>query len=109
MKLPIELSGQGVTITEALREHAARRMAFALRRFEHRIERVEVRLERQAGNVERRCSVRVRLRGMPTVHVTQVASVEYAALDRAADRIRHTVARRLARRLTPPRGSVSAI
>jgi hypothetical protein len=33
--------------------------------------------------------------------------VEYAAVDRAADRVRHTVARKLARRLTPPRGNVA--
>jgi ribosomal subunit interface protein len=104
--LSLELSGQGVPITEPLREHAQRRMEFALGRFAERIERVELRLDREASN-DRRCTVHVRLRGMPSIHVTQFASVEYAAVDRAADRVRHTVARKLARRLTPPRGNVA--
>lgn len=108
MAIPVDLSGQGVTITDRLRDHTSRRLEFALGRFADHIERVQVHLDQHASGVDKECRVHVRLRGgMPSIHVTQTASREFAAVDRAADRLRQTVGRKLARRVTPPRGNVA--
>lgn len=104
MNVPVELSSQGVTVTDRLHDYTERRIDFALRRFSTHIEHVHVRLDRDAKKNDRRCRVQVRMRGMPSIRVTQIAAVEFAAVDSAADRIGHIVGRRLDRRLTPPRG-----
>lgn len=103
MSLSFYLTGQGVSITDELREHVARRLDFALGRFAERVERIEVKVE-DVNGVDKQCRIHVMLRGMPSVHVGQTAEVAYAAVDRAADRIGRTVARKLDRRITPPRG-----
>ena len=108
MNVPLEVSSQGVSVTDRLHDYTQRRINFALRRFAPHIERIRVRLDRQGNNTGRRCRVQVRLRGMPSIRVTQTAPVEFAAVDRAADRVHHTVGRWLARRLTPPRESIVA-
>lgn len=105
MSLPLDIVGQGVSLTEALRDHVTRRLTFALGRFEERIERVHVRLE-EINGTQTQCRVHVALLGMPSIHATQTADVAYAAVDGAADKAGRTVSRRLDRRLTPPRGEV---
>jgi putative sigma-54 modulation protein len=103
MPLPLDIVGQGVPLTEALRDHVTRRLTFALGRFEERLERVQIRLE-DINGTQTQCRVHVALRGMPSIHATQTAEVAYAAVDGAADKAGRTVARQLDRRLTPPRG-----
>ncbi|MEW5966138.1 MAG: ribosome-associated translation inhibitor RaiA [Pseudomonadota bacterium] len=96
----IDIRAQGFPLTEALREHAGRRIAFALSRFHDRMERVAVRLADDngpRGGVDKRCQVRVHLRGLPEVVITEMSEDIYAAIDRAADRAGRTLARRLAR------------
>jgi putative sigma-54 modulation protein len=82
--------------TAAVREHARRRLGFALGRFAGRVTSVWVRLEDlngPRGGVDKQC--RVEVRGTPRWRVVVVDSDAdlYATVDRAADRVRRTVAR----------------
>jgi ribosomal subunit interface protein len=91
-----DLGGQDFNLTDALREHAERRVAFALSRFGDRMTRVTMRLA-DGNGADKRCVLRVRLAGMPDAVITERAGDLYAAIDRAADRAGRTVARRLQR------------
>jgi putative sigma-54 modulation protein len=96
----IDIQARGFRLTEALREHAARRLRFALGGAGGRVRRVAVRVADEngpRGGVDKRCTLRVSLPGQPPVIVEQLDPDLYAAIDRAADRLGRSVARRLAR------------
>lgn len=102
----VDVTGQGFNVTEALRDHIERRLEFAVARFEDHIDTVSVRLEDMngpRGGVDKECRVHVKLLGLPSVIITQSAKDAYAAVDRAADRLGHTVARKLERAHEPVR------
>ncbi len=97
----LDIRAQGFDLTPALRDHAERRLAFALLRFRDRLTGVTVRLADDngpRGGVDKRCVLRVRLAGMRVTVITERAVDVYAAIDRAADRAGRIVARRLQRR-----------
>lgn len=87
-------------MSKALRQHATRRVTFALARFDDRVTGVSLRFTDDngpRGGVDKRCVLRVRLAGMPDVVLTERTEDLYGAIDRAADRAGRTVARRLRR------------
>lgn len=92
----IDIRSNGFELTEAVREYAARRLRFALGGAAEQVLRVAVHLG-EAGaprsGTDRRCRIRVRLKGGAGVVIDDVESDLYAAIDRAASR----AARRLAR------------
>ena len=93
----IEITTQGVNLTDATRGHVERRLYFALGRFADRVSEIHVRIadvNGPKGGVDKSCRIRVRLFGLPTVVVEQMDSDVNAAIDRSADRIGRTVARR---------------
>jgi ribosomal subunit interface protein len=96
----LDITGQGFTIAENLRDHVEKRIDFALARFEERIVRVSVKLKDingPRGGVDKECRIITQLRGLPNVIVTQEAPDAHSAVDQAADRIGNTVARKLSR------------
>lgn len=98
--MKIDITGQGFTVTENLRDHVERRIDFALSNFEERITRVSVKLKDingPRGGIDKECRVITVLRGLPNVIVTQEASDAHSAVDKAADRIGNTVSRKLER------------
>ncbi|MDP2828058.1 MAG: HPF/RaiA family ribosome-associated protein [Sulfuricellaceae bacterium] len=98
--MKFDIHSQGFPLTDALREHAERRLAFALSRFHDRLEHMSMRLADDngpRGGVDKRCQVRLRLHGAPEVVITEVSEDLYVAIDRAADRAGRTAARRIER------------
>jgi len=96
----LEVTGSGVEVSVALRDYIRRRLEFALGRFVRRIDRVSVRVadvNGPRGGVDKQCRVRVRLRGVSVVLVTEAHEELHAAIDRAAGRAGRTVARKLDR------------
>jgi putative sigma-54 modulation protein len=85
---------------EAVREYAARRLAFALRSFEHRVRRVKVRLVDLNGprrGVDSRCSITVDLVGGRRIFVDATTAWPFASVTRAAGRLTETVRREFRR------------
>ncbi|MBW2454056.1 MAG: HPF/RaiA family ribosome-associated protein [Deltaproteobacteria bacterium] len=100
--MQLQVSAKGVGLTVATRSYVERRIRFALGRFLERVERVHVRLSDvngPRGGVDKRCLIRTRLLGFPTVVVEQTDATLRAAIDRSAGRVGRTVARRLDRAL----------
>ncbi len=99
----LEFSAKGLKLTDTARGHVERRIRLALGRILVRVERVHVRLvdvNGPKGGVDKTCRIRVHLFGLPTVVVEQADADLHAAIDRAADRVGRTVARKLKQALT---------
>jgi ribosomal subunit interface protein len=99
--MKILLRGLGIGATPAIERHVERRLGFALGRFGQRLRDVTVRFEDvngPRGGVDKVCRLVTRLRSGETVRIEERCFDLYSAIDRAADRLRLTVSRRLARR-----------
>jgi ribosome hibernation promoting factor len=104
----VEIRGRHIEVTDEIRRHGERSLAFALARFGLRIESVRVYLldvNGPRGGVDKCCRIDVRLRPTGSVFVEGAASGLRRALDRAAGRAGRTVGRTLrrerSRRLDP--------
>ncbi len=87
--------------TDALRNHAKRRLHYALSSIDEPIQRVVVRLSDvngPRGGNDKRCRLQLMLAGLPDVIVEDIQADLYAAIDRASDRAGRTLARKLERR-----------
>lgn len=101
----LELRSSNIALTEPMRNHVARRLAFALRRFAHRVERVTVRLvdiNGPKGGPDKRCRIVVRLSPAESVIVEATDSDAYAAVSQAALRLDEAVARTVSKRRPRP-------
>jgi ribosome-associated translation inhibitor RaiA len=98
----VQLRGKNILeLTDDLRDHADRRLRFALGRFGDRIDRVTVRLEDvngPRGGIDKRCRIEVSLKPGGTVRLQDEGSELYSLIDWAADRVGHAVGRELDRR-----------
>jgi hypothetical protein len=86
---------------DMLREHAKRRLGFALRRFEHRVGRITVRLIDQNGprrGVDSRCAITAELVDGRRIFVEAITAWPFASITRAAARLNHALSRELRRR-----------
>ena len=93
-------TGQSDTL-DALRQHAGRRLSFAIRRFSPRIERIRVRLTDVNGprrGVDSRCALTAHLTDGRQVFVHVTAALPLAAIDGAARRLGESLRRQLGRR-----------
>jgi putative sigma-54 modulation protein len=99
--MKLDIHTQGFELTDALREHAYRRIIFALHRFQHRLgQRVTLHLSDEngpKGGVDMRCVIQIPFPGQNEVVIREDGDDLYVVLDRAADRAGRTVARRLER------------
>jgi ribosome hibernation promoting factor len=96
----VEIRSKDLHLAEALRVHLERRLLFALGRFDGRIRRVTVRLadvNGPRGGVDKRCHVSLMLSPGGNVVLEEKNADLVAAIDRAADRLGHAVARKLHR------------
>ena len=99
--MQIHIQSHGFALTEALREHAERRLRFGLTHGSDHIRRVEVRLSDingPRGGADKLCSIVVTLENLPEVVIEDIENDLYIAIDRAADRTSRAVARRLERK-----------
>jgi len=96
--MKIAIQARDVELTDVLREHVEHRLAFALAL--DRVRGVVVRLSHSsgpAGGINTRCHLRVRLNGLADIVVEETEADFPVAVNRATDRAKRTLARRLRR------------
>ncbi len=105
--MQIEIRSGGFSVTAAIRSYTHRRLDFALGRFAGRIQRVNVFLgdvNGPKGGVDKLCRIVTASAGGAAV-IEEVHPDLYRAIDRAAHRTGHKIAREAGRanRPAPPR------
>jgi ribosomal subunit interface protein len=101
----VHVHSRSFELTEALRVHGERRLLFALSRFGRQVRAVRVVLDDVNGarrGIDKRCQIVAQLVPGGDVRVEQLDGDLYAAIDRAADRAHHAVAREIERRRERP-------
>ena len=104
--MQIDIQALSFALTDGLRSHIERRLAFALSARDEHIHRVTVRLmdiNGPKGGKDMCCHLQVALNGLPDVVVKDTEADLYTAIDRAADRVGRTVSRQLSRRIDKER------
>lgn len=94
---------RGIALTEAIRQYTHRRLKTALGRYRAALESVHVCLtdvNGPRGGIDKHCVVEVRGPALVPIVVRERDADLYAAIDRAAERVDRTVARRLSRNRT---------
>ena len=98
--MQLDIRAQGFALTPGLREHAERRVLFALDWARHDVGRVILRfsdINGPRGGNDKRCQLRIPMARMREVVIEDTADDLYLAIDRAIDRAGRTLERRLAR------------
>jgi ribosomal subunit interface protein len=88
-------------LTDGLRDHVAKRLAYALNHGRDVVSRIVVRLSDvngPRGGIDKRCGIEVRLKGAATIAIDDTEADLYVAIDRAVERTGRTLDRRIARR-----------
>ena len=100
-QMQIQIHANDFALTEGLRDHVAKRLAYALNHGRDIVSRIVVRLSDvngPRGGVDKRCGIEVRLKGASTIAIDDTEADLYVAIDRAAERTGRTLDRRIARR-----------
>jgi len=108
--MQIDIQSRGFSLTDALFGYAQRRLLFALSYCSGHVKRVVIRLSDingPRGGSDKRCHIQVVLTGIPDVVVVDTEANLYDAIDRAIDRVRRTVNRKVDRQFTLSRQAVS--
>lgn len=101
--MQIDIQSRGFSLTDSLLSYAQRRLLFAMSYCSGHVNRVVIRLSDvngPRGGADKRCHIQVALAGIPDVVVEDIEVDMYAAIDRAIDRARRTVVRRVDRQFT---------
>ena len=99
--MPAYIRAVDVPLDEADRAYIRRKLGRKLGKFEDAVQRVSVRIEDvngPRGGTDKRCRIKIVLRGLPSVVVERQHAALQAALDGALDRAGQTVKRQLQRR-----------
>ena len=98
--MQIDIQARHFTLTEPLREHAKKRIHFAMSCCGEHIKRIVMRLSDingPRGGKDKLCHLQVVLNGLPDVIVKDIQTNLYVAIDRAVDRAGRTVIRKIER------------
>ena len=101
--MQIDIQSRGFSLTDSLLSYTQRRILFAMSYCSGHINRVVIRLSDvngPRGGADKCCRIQVALAGIPDVVVEDTEVDMYDAIDRAVDRARRTVVRRVDRQLT---------
>jgi putative sigma-54 modulation protein len=96
----INIQARGFELSEALRLHTERRLQFAIDWASDDVTTVKVRfsdINGPRGGNDKRCVIQIPIRGQRDVVIEDTESDLYVAIDRAADRVEQTLARKLER------------
>ena len=96
----VRLSATNLAASDALDAHVRKRLGFALGRLAHRVKSAVVRVSDvngPRGGDDKRCLVHVELHPRGTIVLSDRSSDVYGAVDRAAGRLKHAVARTIER------------
>jgi len=99
---PTYIRSMGSALDEVHREYLRRKLQRMVEKFGSAIERTSVRLEDvngPRGGIDKRCQVKIVLRGLHSVYVDERDSSVQAAMDRALGRANRAVRQALQRRL----------
>lgn len=99
--MQIQIHADDFDLTEGLRDHVATRLAYSLNHGHDIISRIIVRLSDingPRGGVDKRCGIEIRLKGTSAIAISDTEDDMYVAIDRAVERTRRTLDRRVARR-----------
>ncbi len=99
--MQIDIEARNFPLTEAPCTHAERRLRFALTCCGDCIRGVVMRLSDDNGprdGADKRCRLRVMLADLPDLVVEDTQADLYVAIDRATDRARRTLVRKIERR-----------
>ncbi len=112
MRLDIRI--QKVDLPKEVNRYIARRLHFCLGRFEARIRNVTVRIldiNGPRGGTDKRCRLTIHMIPSDVIVVEEVNADLFAAIDRAAERLGQSLARKVqrARDLNPQRESVRRV
>jgi ribosome-associated translation inhibitor RaiA len=94
----IDIRAKNIDLSPSLRTYIQRRIGFALGARDSQIQNVQVMLSDingPKGGPDKRCRILLRLAGLKDIVIEDVQSELRVAIDRAASRASHTVARRL--------------
>ncbi len=108
--MQIQIHSDDFNLTDGLRDHIVKRLAYSLNHGRDVISRVVVRLadiNGPKGGVDKCCGIEVRLKGRATIAIDDTQTDLYVAIDRAAERTGRTLDRQIARRpqLVPRRNA----
>jgi ribosome-associated translation inhibitor RaiA len=96
--MKIDIRAKNIDLTPSLRRYVQRRIGFALSAREMQIQNVSIMLNDvngPKGGNDKRCRILLRLVGLKDIVIEDVQAELRVAIDRAASRASHTVARRL--------------
>lgn len=101
--MKIDIQSRGFSLTSALLDYSQQRIQFALACISGHVNRVAIRLSDvngPRGGADKCCRIHIALSGMPDVVLEDTEVDMYAAIDRAVDRTKRTVARKIDRHRT---------
>jgi ribosome-associated translation inhibitor RaiA len=104
--MQVDIQSLGFSLTPALSAYARRRIDDSLGFAAARINRLVVRLSDIngcRGGDDKRCLIDLRAKGVPEIVIEDVESDLYAAIDRATERARRALVRRLDHARETPR------
>lgn len=96
----LDIQTNGFSITDGIRDYTKRRMQFAVDRNDGHIMSARVRLSDingPRGGVDKCCQIDLALAGQNNIVIEDTEADLYVAIDRASDRCKRTLARRLER------------
>lgn len=96
--MQIEISANGFSTTDAIREHVHGQIESAIGRFGDRLTRVEVHLgdtnAKKGGPDDKRCMIEARPRGAQPIAIEHHADDIYDAISEAASKIKRALAKK---------------
>lgn len=110
--MQIDIQSRGFTLTDPLLGYAQKRLYSALTYCSGHVNRVVIRLSDingPRGGADKRCHIQVVLAGIPDVVVEDTEVNLYDAIDRAIDRVRRSVVRKVDRQFTLSRQRVPLV
>jgi putative sigma-54 modulation protein len=96
----INIQARGFELSEGLRLHTERRLQFAIDWASDDVTTIKVRfsdINGPRGGNDKRCIIQIPISGQRDVVIEDTESDLYVAIDRAADRLEQTLARKLER------------
>ena len=99
--MQINIQARDFKLTEAIRDYVIRRLRFAFSVRDDHINSIKVRLSDingPRGGADKRCKIQISLPHFVDIVIKDTQTDLYVAIDRAVDRARRTLDRKLARR-----------
>jgi len=104
--MKINIRSNGILITEELRQHIERTLAFSVDAFQEHLDSISLflaDLNGPRGGMDKLCQVTARFKNGKRARIHQTGTDLEAAIKNAADRLKHRISRTLSRAKRPIR------